>query len=251
LRRSSRARTRIAAGLFIAAAIAGQLGHGVKQSLEGETSCVDWFRRDFRRTLAAMIGNVFGMIIFIQTGVLGPMLELGPKGFFAIILFGLSNGFSPTARSTSRRARRGPMRSAPRARSTRTSRCREALLAMPRRGAGGDRARHGDDADLRRRRAARARPVRVDCGALAENITCLADSATPARSSSWWCASRAARQGDGPAEQAVLEREIRRMWARRPRRRGCGHAVYKRCKAQPWRYGTGRQGPASRAGRDA
>jgi hypothetical protein len=84
----------VAAGLFIASAIAGQLAHGIKQSLEGETSCVEWFRRDFRRTLAAMIGNVFGMIIFIQTGVLGPMLELGPKGFFAIILFGISNGFS-------------------------------------------------------------------------------------------------------------------------------------------------------------
>jgi hypothetical protein len=84
----------IAAGLFIASAIAGQLGHGVKQSLEGETTCVDWFRRDLKRTLAAMIGNLFGMIIFIQTGVLGPMLELGPKGFFAIILFGISNGFS-------------------------------------------------------------------------------------------------------------------------------------------------------------
>lgn len=83
-----------AAIIFIIAAGAGQVLHAVKKWAEGEVDCVlDWYRKNARRTVGAVIGNGAGMLIFIQTGVLGPMLQL-PNGWWALILFGFMNGFS-------------------------------------------------------------------------------------------------------------------------------------------------------------
>jgi len=82
-----------AAIIFALAAVVGQLLHGVKKSLDGDVPCVDWFRKDLRRTFSAMLGNAVGMLLFIQTGVLGPVYQ-APNGWWALILFGFMNGFS-------------------------------------------------------------------------------------------------------------------------------------------------------------
>jgi hypothetical protein len=74
--------------------------------------------------------------------------------------------------------------------------------------------------------------VIVDCGALAENITSLADFRDTGTRLELVVRLARKRQGDGPAEQAVLEREIRRMWREGLDAEDAGHAVYKRCKAQ-------------------
>lgn len=79
----------VAAMIFIASAAAGQILHSVKKWLEGE----HWACSNVKRTIAAMIGNLSGMIIFIQTGVLAPLMSL-PNGTFSIILFGFMNGFA-------------------------------------------------------------------------------------------------------------------------------------------------------------
>jgi hypothetical protein len=74
--------------------------------------------------------------------------------------------------------------------------------------------------------------VIVDCGALAENITSLADFRDTGARLELVVRLARTRQGDGPAEQAVLEREIRRMWREGLDAEDAGHAVYQRCKAQ-------------------
>ena len=83
-----------AALIFCAAAAVGQAMHAVKKWADGTTDCLfGWFRSNLRRTVGAAIGNVGGMLVFIQTGVLGPLLAL-PNGWWAIVLFGFMNGFS-------------------------------------------------------------------------------------------------------------------------------------------------------------
>lgn len=79
----------LAALIFCAAALAGQVLHGLKKWGDGE----DWMLSNFRRTVGAMIGNIGGMAVFIQTGVLGPLMAV-PNGTFALILFGFMNGFT-------------------------------------------------------------------------------------------------------------------------------------------------------------
>lgn len=82
-----------AAIIFCLAAVVGQIMHGVKKSLDGETTCIAWFRTGLARTLSAVVGNAGGMLMFIQTGVLGTIYQ-APNGWWALVLFGLTNGFS-------------------------------------------------------------------------------------------------------------------------------------------------------------
>lgn len=79
----------IAALVFCASALTGQVFHAVKKWAEG----YDWIMGSPRRTVGAVIGNLGGMIVFIQTGVLGPLMAM-PNGMFAIFLFGFMNGFT-------------------------------------------------------------------------------------------------------------------------------------------------------------
>ena len=84
----------IAALVFCASAVVGQVLHSVKKWLEGDSAKpFTWITSDLRHTVAAMIGNVGGMIVFIQTGVLGP-IAAQPNGWWALFLFGFMNGFS-------------------------------------------------------------------------------------------------------------------------------------------------------------
>ena len=83
-----------AAILFCLSAGIGQVTHGVKKWADGEVDCIlSWYTKNIRRTVGAAIGNGAGMLIFIQTGVLGPVMSM-PNGWWAICLFGFMNGFS-------------------------------------------------------------------------------------------------------------------------------------------------------------
>ena len=79
----------LAALIFCAAALFGQVLHAIKKWGDGE----DWVLSNLRRTVGAVIGNMVGMVVFIQTGVLAPIMAQ-PNGLFAIVLFGIYNGFS-------------------------------------------------------------------------------------------------------------------------------------------------------------
>lgn len=79
----------LAALIFCAAAFAGQVLHAIKKWADGE----QWILSEPRRTVGAIIGNMVGMVVFIQTGVLAPIMAQ-PNGLFALILFGLTNGFT-------------------------------------------------------------------------------------------------------------------------------------------------------------
>lgn len=93
-----------AAIIFCLSAVAGQILHAVKKWADGEVeSPIAWITNGLRRSVGAMIGNLGGMIVFIQTGVLGPILAL-PNGWWAIFLFGFMNGF--TADSALNKAKR-------------------------------------------------------------------------------------------------------------------------------------------------
>ena len=84
----------IAAMIFCASAGIGQILHAVKRWSDGDVdSPLAWLTSGLRRTVGAVIGNIGGMVVFIQTGVLGPMLAL-PNGWWAIFLFGFMNGFT-------------------------------------------------------------------------------------------------------------------------------------------------------------
>lgn len=83
----------LAALIFCVAAGAGQLLHAVKKWTDGEATFAGWFQDSPRRTVGAIIGNGTGMLLFIQTGVLGP-IAAQPNGWWALCLFGLMNGFS-------------------------------------------------------------------------------------------------------------------------------------------------------------
>lgn len=84
----------IATLAFCLAAGGGQVLHAVKKWSEGAVpSLQDWLFGNPRRTVAAMIGNGAGMLIFIQTGVLGPLSSV-PNGWWAVVLFGFMNGYS-------------------------------------------------------------------------------------------------------------------------------------------------------------
>ena len=78
-----------AAALFCLSACLGQFLHFVKKWAEGQ----EWVLSNLRRTIGAAIGNIGGMVVFIQTGVLGPLMAL-PNGMFAVAMFGFINGFS-------------------------------------------------------------------------------------------------------------------------------------------------------------
>ncbi len=79
----------LAALIFCAAALGGQVLHAIKKWCDGE----DWVLSNLRRTVGAVIGNMVGMVVFIQTGVLAPIMAQ-QNGLFAIVLFGIYNGFS-------------------------------------------------------------------------------------------------------------------------------------------------------------
>ncbi len=76
--------------LFCLSAGVGQVLHFIKKWAEGDAG---WVTTNIRRSVAAAIGNLGGMIVFIQTGVLGPILQL-PNGPWAVFLFGFLNGFT-------------------------------------------------------------------------------------------------------------------------------------------------------------
>jgi len=83
-----------AAIIFCASASIGQVMHAIKKWGDGEVdSLTGWLTNNVRRSVGAAIGNMGGMLVFIQTGVLGPMLAL-PNGWWAIFLFGFMNGFT-------------------------------------------------------------------------------------------------------------------------------------------------------------
>lgn len=83
-----------AAIIFCLSAAVGQTLHAIKKWADGETSSpFSWLTTGLRRTVGAVIGNLGGMLVFIQTGVLGPILAL-PNGWWAIFLFGFMNGFT-------------------------------------------------------------------------------------------------------------------------------------------------------------
>ena len=84
----------VAAVLFAWSALIGQMFHAVKKSLEDDMDCIHWFRSDFRRSVAAMIGNFFGVVIFVQSGVVVDVFTGPHGGWWGVILFGLMNGFS-------------------------------------------------------------------------------------------------------------------------------------------------------------
>lgn len=85
----------VAALIFIGAAGVGQFFHAVKKwAMDKNVDCMmDWFTKDKKRTVLAIFGNLGGMVVFIGTGVLGPIL-VQPNGWWALILFGFTNGFS-------------------------------------------------------------------------------------------------------------------------------------------------------------
>lgn len=83
-----------AAIIFCVSATIGQVMHAVKKWADGEVaSPLAWITSGLRRTVGALMGNLGGMIVLIQTGVLGPVLAL-PNGWWAIFLFGFMNGFT-------------------------------------------------------------------------------------------------------------------------------------------------------------
>lgn len=83
-----------AAIVFCVAAAIGQFAHAMKKWGDGEVgSPFEWLTTNLRHTVSAAIGNLGGMILFIQTGVLGPMTAQA-EGWWAIFLFGFMNGFS-------------------------------------------------------------------------------------------------------------------------------------------------------------
>ena len=80
--------------IFCVSAIVGQILHSIKKWADGEISCpLAWLTTGIKRTVSAVIANIAGMLIFIQSGVLGPMLDL-PNGSWALFLFGFMQGFS-------------------------------------------------------------------------------------------------------------------------------------------------------------
>lgn len=80
--------------VFCLAAGAGQLLHAFKKWGEGTVESLgEWLFDNPRRSVAAVIGNLAGMLVFVQTGVLGPMTGL-PNGWWAVVLFGFMNGYS-------------------------------------------------------------------------------------------------------------------------------------------------------------
>lgn len=84
----------VAAMLFCVAAGFGQVLHAVKKWADGEVDCIwDWVKSSPRRTVGAVLGNLIGMVAFIQTGILGTIYQV-PNGWWALILFGLMNGFT-------------------------------------------------------------------------------------------------------------------------------------------------------------
>lgn len=83
-----------AAVIFCVSAGFGQILHAVKRWADGDVeSPIAWLTTGIRRTIGAIIGNMGGMILFIQTGVLGPILAM-PNGYWAVFLFGFMNGFT-------------------------------------------------------------------------------------------------------------------------------------------------------------
>lgn len=94
----------VAAMVFCLAAGGGQALHAIKKWAEGTSASLwEWLFGNPRRTVAAVIGNGAGMLVFIQTGVLGPMTGL-PNGWWAVLLLGFMNGY--TADSALNRAAR-------------------------------------------------------------------------------------------------------------------------------------------------
>lgn len=84
----------LAALIFCCSAGVGQIMHALKKWADGDVdSPFAWLTSGLRRTVGAMIGNLGGMIVFVQTGVLGPLLAM-PNGWWAIFLFGFMNGFT-------------------------------------------------------------------------------------------------------------------------------------------------------------
>jgi hypothetical protein len=84
----------LAALIFCFGAGFGQLLHAIKKWSDGAVdSPIFWLTVDKRRTVGALIGNGAGMLIFIQTGVLGPIM-VQPNGWWALFLFGFMNGFA-------------------------------------------------------------------------------------------------------------------------------------------------------------
>lgn len=83
-----------AAMLFCAAAILGQIAHSIKKWGEGDAPCAFYYlTNSVRRTIGAAFGNVGCMVVFVQSGVLGPMMGL-PNGWWSIVLFGFMQGFA-------------------------------------------------------------------------------------------------------------------------------------------------------------
>ena len=80
----------VAMVVFSSSALVGQGFHLLKKWVDGDA---DWVSTNLRRTVGAVMGNVGGIVVFVQTGVLGPMLSL-PNGWWAIAMFGFTNGFS-------------------------------------------------------------------------------------------------------------------------------------------------------------
>lgn len=84
----------VALVVFCAAAALGQVVHATKKWLQSDVATpLVWFTASGKRTLGAILGNVAGMVVFAQTGVLAPMLTQ-PNGLWAIFLFGAMNGYS-------------------------------------------------------------------------------------------------------------------------------------------------------------
>ena len=84
----------VAALVFCLAAAAGQILHAVKKWADGDAECLlSWFTTGLRATVGAIISNMVGMVVFVQTGVLEPILAL-PNGGWSLFLFGLMQGFS-------------------------------------------------------------------------------------------------------------------------------------------------------------
>lgn len=83
-----------AALLFCVTAVGGQVLHAIKKWGDGEVECIaDWFRTGIRGTVSAMIANVAGMLLFVQTGILTAIYQ-AQHGWWALILFGFMNGFT-------------------------------------------------------------------------------------------------------------------------------------------------------------
>ncbi len=84
----------IATVVFCIAAAIGQFIHAVKKWADGEVGTpLDWITKDARHTFSAILGNLGGMLVFIQTGVLGP-IAAQPDGWWAVVMFGFMNGFT-------------------------------------------------------------------------------------------------------------------------------------------------------------